>query len=169
MRNMARITRSDVSRTIRELRDEYVSSGNAADYAAINSGLCGDFSCDVISALSEAHGVTFGEIPVHEHGVTDFVRTDPETGFSIDTGGPFDRELLENWPGVKPPEGMTWDDLDALSEYAGFHAGTHVFIHFDGLFYDAEAPDGVTSFFELPFFKRVISDWMERRSAPVPL
>lgn len=148
----------DLPSLVRHIRDGMIEDGLAASAEAINAGLCGDLATDVFFRFEEWTGLPRDRIT--DLDVTCFIQVDPETGFSYEDGGPFDRALLaEHWPGVVPPEGMDWDSLDRLSEDAGFSAGTHVFLYSDGLFYDAEAPDGVASFFDLPFFGRVIESW----------
>ncbi|MFW5962472.1 MAG: hypothetical protein ACOCQR_02545 [bacterium] len=60
--------------------------------------------------------------------------------------------------GIYPPEELTWEDLNFIPfDY-------HVWIAFEGerhgikcsKYYDAECPEGVDNFFNLPFFKRYI-------------
>ena len=151
----------DVPGAVRELRERMVADGAASSFMEINAGLCGDFATELLGMLASQAGLSLGDfLGAWVHGVTDFVKVDPGTGFACDSGGPFDRDLIgHHWKGVVPPEGLDWDDLDRLSSDAGFTAGTHVFLYADGLFYDAEAPDGVASFFDLPFFERVIGGW----------
>lgn len=150
----------DLSSLIRHVRDGMVSEGLAADAEAINAGLCGDFASEVVALFPEWTGQPREALT--DLDVACFIEVDPDTGFSYDNGGPFDREMLAaHWPGVVPPDGMDWDDLDRLSADAGFDACTHVFLYSDGRFYDAEAPEGVASFFDLPFFQRVIRSWQE--------
>jgi hypothetical protein len=74
-------------------------------------------------------------------------------------GFPMNRESLESYK-VAPPEGLSWDDLDHLSCFGSFSPGTHIWLFLDGRHYDAEAPEGVGSFYELPFFQRYIASWV---------
>jgi len=62
---------------------------------------------------------------------------------------------------MMPPGGMTWDELDQFVSDAEMGWGLHVFTVCDGMVYDSEAPDGVASFFELPFYVR----YLDRRAA----
>lgn len=150
---------------IREVRERMLQEGLVKTLPEINSGLCEDFALDVASLFSERTGLPQDTLTDFE--VVNFIKIDPVTGFAYDAGGPFDRELLaEHWPGVRPPDGLDWDDLDRLSADAGFSAGTHVFMFAEGRFYDAEAPEGVESFFDLPFFMRVVESWQAREGAP---
>lgn len=66
--------------------------------------------------------------------------------------GKFDWELLSNsdW-GIKLPTGYTTETLEKK------RLGGHLWVVFNSKHYDAEAPDGVLSFFDLPFFQRQLS------------
>lgn len=151
------ITPDLLTKTILELRDELVASGHYNSYQAINAGYCADFADDVFGRF----GRSFRE-PLLQLGIDNFLQIAEDDDFN--DGYPLDRELLiEHWPAVVPTQGLTWDDLDQLSADAGFNAGTHVWIEMYGRFYDAEAPEGVDNFFELPFFQRVISSWVEEK------
>ncbi|NTF17116.1 hypothetical protein G6L37_01560 [Agrobacterium rubi] len=149
-------TRATLTQAILHVRTKFVGSGECADYAAINRGYCGDFADDVTAFLGEdaRHHPSFETL-----GIAEFM--EPISGGGFNDGYPFDRALLEeDWPEVRPTHGLSWDELDVLSEYHGFSAGTHLFIRFEERFYDSEAPDGVPSFLELPFFDRVIQRWI---------
>lgn len=147
-----------LTKAIMDIRDELLASGEYASHAAINSGYCSDFADDVFERIGRGVHEQLGQL-----GIENFMQPAEDDGFN--DGYPLDRELLiEHWPSVVPTQGMTWDDLDALSRDAGFSTGTHVWIELEGIFYDAEAPDGVDNFFDLPFFQRVISSWIEEEA-----
>lgn len=149
-----------IAEAIIALREEYLATGQAPDVMTINHGLCDSFADDITAHLTEIEGLQAVDI-------AGFIEVDPDTGYSYDSGGPFDLELIgAHWPNITPPEGLTWDDMNQLSEDAGFSCGTHVFLTFNGKFYDAEAEQGVYTPFELPFFQRVISSWQEERPQP---
>lgn len=64
-----------------------------------------------------------------------------------DEDGQFDLELIEaQWGGL--PENVTPEDLQRIG------CPNHMWIQAGGLAFDAEAPDGVERFLELPFFQR---------------
>lgn len=152
-----------ITEAIVELRNKYLAEGMATDLPSINHGLCDGFADDIAAKLPEIEGLQAVDIAC-------FIEVDPDTGCTFDSGGPFDQELIaEHWPSITPPEGLTWDDMNQLSADAGFSCGTHVFLTYDGKFFDAEAEKGVNTPFELPFFKRVIASWKEERwNAPRP-
>jgi len=145
---------------VRQVREEYLSKGLAQSFQIINSGLCDDFASDVCMRVPGGLHNT----EVSNLSVANFQSIDESDD---DSGRPFDRKLLrKHWPAVIPPSGLTWNELDALSADAGFDNGTHVWISFGDMHFDAECPDGVHNFFELPFFQRVIADWMAERNQP---
>lgn len=146
-----------ITEAIVELRNEYLAKGKAPDLPSINHGLCDIFAVDLALKFPELD-------TLQVVGITDFVEIDPDTGCAYDCGGSFDLKLIsEHWPHFTPPGDLTWDDMNQLSADAGFSCGTHVFLTYDGKFFDAEAEQGVLTPFELPFFKRVISSWLEER------
>jgi hypothetical protein len=155
MRKPMTITPEMLTKAILDVRDELLSSGQYATAAAINSGYCTDFADDVFERFGrDAHDC------LDQLGIDNFMK--PAADDVFNNGYPMDRELLlAYWPEVVPTQGMSWEDLDRLSADADFGAGTHVWIHLGKKFYDAEAPEGVDNFFELPFFQRVISSWIE--------
>lgn len=122
-----------IETAIRRVRDEFLRMHSVASYFAINNGLCEDFAIHVILQLgSPAHLSDLGN-----------------ESFQDEKGG-WDWELLEKYWGMKAPEGLTRDEVDGLD------FGGHIFIadHGERRFYDAECPEGVSSFFDLPLFRR---------------
>ena len=148
----------------RWLAEKLAESGEHVNSGAAPGGCCSDFADAVAENLG---GVRAADaLGVEQLGIDNF----HVVNATFDEGRPIDRQLLaRHWPKVLPPEGLSWDDLDRLSEDAGFSSGTHVWLTMDGLHYDAEAPEGVENFFELPFFRRVVAAWVvERNAAPTP-
>lgn len=158
------IPRERVGEAVRSLRQSWLDHGWAGSFAEINAGSCEVFADEVVDRLLEDLPARPANAP-ERLDIVAFIAVDPETDCAYDDGGPFDRALLaEHWPDIVPPPGLDWDDMDRLSADAGFSAGTHSFVALDGRFYDAEAPDGVGSVFELPFFERVIESWKSARA-----
>jgi hypothetical protein len=152
---MTQITHEMLTKAILDVRAELLDSGEYATFAEINSGYCSDFADDVFARLGGDAHQHLGQL-----GIDNFMLP-PEEDDGFNDGYPLDRDLLiEHWPSVVPTQGLDWDQLDRLSADAGFSTGTHVWIELDDRFYDAEAPEGVDNFFELPFFQRVISSWI---------
>ncbi|MNU33123.1 hypothetical protein D3C71_216810 [compost metagenome] len=142
-----------ISKVIEDLRRQWVADGHAASFQAINSGQCEDFAELVVDTVREQAG---GDSPeIDKAQICDFFRIDPETGYAFQHGGPVDRELLlATLPDMTPPAGMSWDDLDRFVSETGIGPGLHAFVVCDGVAYDSEAPQGVSSIFDLPFFER---------------
>lgn len=145
---------SKVCKLVLGLRDEYLEQGAASAWE-INEGQCEDFACELVTLL-QANGFGTAE----DIGVSEFLQFDPND--DNDYGYPFDRDNLEKrFPGFTPPGDLSLDDLDHLSFNRSFSPGTHVWVLHEGKHYDAEAPDGVASFMELPFFQRCVRHWIE--------
>lgn len=158
--------RPAIAAAARETLARWLAEGHTKDARGINvgecmHGNCEDFAKEVINAL--------GEVPedVREVDVAMFTRPGDDDLFE---GAPFDRKMLrKHWPAVIPPEGLTWDDMDELSEAAGFSPGTHIWVTDGKYHYDSECTEGTENFFELLFFQRVIASWIEEREpAPNP-
>lgn len=114
---------------IRVGREHFVRVYDFSEYREINQGLCEDFAQFIIKLYPEAK----------MHGLEEFQKSDTY----------FDWALLAR-NGITAPAGFTEQQID------DFNLGGHLWITFRGRHYDAECPNGVTNFFELPFFKRQI-------------
>jgi hypothetical protein len=112
---------------IKELREKMLADNRFTEYSHINSGLCENFSEELAKAFPGSYTI----------GVEEFQTPDCK----------FDWPLLAKW-GISLPTGMTEEDLDALD------IGGHLWLTFEGRHYDAECPEGVNSFFDLPYFQR---------------
>lgn len=103
------------------------------------------FAKDVINALGG-----YQRSPVSEFELANFVDNQG------DPWGPWDWDdtYLRHWGITSPPPGWTWEELSEVP------FGTHVFLADESTnkFYDVEAPQGVSSPFELPFFQRYLAD-----------
>lgn len=155
--------RTAVSSAIKDQLSRWIAAG-APSAQYINSGggkecgCCVDFADELYWALSKEG------IEVDEFGVDSFLSRNHESDDG--SGNPFDRALLTKyWPLIVPPAGFTWDDLALVSADAGFWPGTHQWVHVGGQHFDAECPEGVDNFFDLPFFKRVLASWRAQHSA----
>lgn len=153
-------TAGKLTEAIVKIRDRLLSEG-IASAAEINAGRC---TC-VVSDVAEELG---GLDAFYEHGMS-------ELGIDqlmiVEDGEPsgFDRDLIaDHWKDFVPPEGLNWDDMDAIAAYGNFSAGTHEWIVMDGRHYDAEAPAGVDNPFDLPFFQRIVAAWREETTPRGP-
>lgn len=130
----------DITECILELREEYLNSGEVTTYREINSGLCEEFALEALAR------VTAGKANLYEACGENFL--DEE-------GDGWDFSLLKSFWGITPPKTTTRKILNAIP------FGGHVFIA-DPVakrFYDSECPEGVASFFDLPFYQRCIHSY----------
>lgn len=138
-----------IAAAIRILRSEYIREGNAPSYYEINNGLCDEFAETISNRLR--HHLEEGALEIVEN----ISMLDEQTGG-------WDADLLAINYGGFPPEHFCCEQLDALQ------FGNHVWLT-DGLrHYDAECPDGVKSFFDLPIFRRVLIKALRRRGIDAP-
>ncbi len=145
-----------ITAAIYKLRADYTADGQYANYQAINAGGCEDFA-------EEIHGLIGSPQENSEYWMIDpsYFLQAPLDGENDNWGFPLDRDYLQTqFPSVVPPDGLDWDDLDHISAFGNFFSGTHVWIFANGRHYDAEAPDGVETPFDLPFFKRIVNRWI---------
>lgn len=128
----------NISESIRQVRDEFVKDGLATSYYQINCGLCEELAVEAMSRVTQ--------------GKENLWDAQPEN-FMDDDNECFDFDLLASHWGIEPPEGVT---QAMLNEDIRF--GNHVFVADANLklFYDSECPDGVSSFFDLPLYRRSI-------------
>lgn len=125
-----------IAAAIRQIRDLYIADGRASSYWEINNGLCDDFAREVAVILG---------------GETDAIFSVENGNFAVDGdafSGDWDWDLLETRWGIKPGVGLKKNQAAAID------FGGHVWLTDGTLHYDAECPDGVASFFDLPIFRR---------------
>lgn len=147
-----------VSATVQRLVDRYIADGRAATPYEINCGLCQDLAADIIDAID--HTLRGAEV-----FIDDLLAGDPMDDDRV----ALDREkIARNWPAAALPSGISWDDMDVISEQFGFAGGIHVWVEIEGRHYDAEAVDGVDNPFDLPFFKRVFDTHLQAAPAMTP-
>lgn len=137
-----------IANAIRQVRKKYIDEARANSYWDINNGLCDDFARDVAKILG---------------GETDALYSVENGNFSVDgdaLSGDWDWDLLETKWGIKPGLGLKKNQTAAID------FGCHVWLTNGTLHYDAECPDGVSNFFDLPIFRRHIV--LELRNSGVP-
>jgi hypothetical protein len=131
----------NLSCAIRKVREDYVFAGKAKSFFQINNGLCEDFAADVIILMG---GYTEG-----------FQELCNENFMVGEDGDPcendmWDWPLLEKYWAIQSPAGLKAVDMENI-DFGGHTWITHGHRH-----YDAECPEGVESFFDLPLFRRYI-------------
>ncbi len=140
-RALIAMSKISISEVIEKLRDEYIVKGISESYFEINNGRCYDFSDDVVREMggcSESffslEGENFMKGVNGEEGENDI----------------WDQTLLKKYWTISPPKDLTWKDLNTI------YFGSHAWITLDNRHYDAECPEGVDNFFNLPVFRRCI-------------
>jgi hypothetical protein len=142
----------DLSEAVRVVRARYIAEGVAASYYQINNGCCDMFAADVIEMMG-GYAATHGEYASESFMAG--LNGDPSEN------DVWDWDLLEkNWS-ICPPEGMTRQQMDAID------FGGHVWLSDGALHYDAECSEGVSSFFDLPLYRRYIVQNLRERGIPV--
>ena len=150
---MSTIPAEVVSDAVKLLRGEYINDGAAPSYFQINNGLCEDFAEELLDRLRLVHG---GREDLFTVCNENFQVQD-----ECDRDGWDTRLLISHW-GIRPPEHFTWPVLNEV------HFGGHVWLTCGGKHFDAECPDGVDSFFELPLFRRCLVRHMRTRGIDCP-
>ena len=134
---------NEMTRLIKETRARFLIENNVPSYYQINNGLCEEFASLI--------GIKFSEPSM----LTEFWTESLE-----DDEGLIDWEFLEKWGVSLPPHGLTKDELDDV------RFGGHCFLHLEGRWFDAECPEGATSPFELPIFRRPIVRALRLKGIP---
>lgn len=127
-----------IGEAIRHLRNHYVEIEELPDIRSINNGLCVTFAEEIEYMVDGA-----------EHTSNDFFVVNMDEGWNGNGCDKWDVKLLLEANSL-PPAPYTMETANQIQGY-------HRWIQFNGKHYDAECPDGVVNFFELPFFKR----WLE--------
>ena len=130
------VAEKPISQVIRDTAARYLAEEGVEAIEQINDGLCDDFANDVCSVVDGALPLGFEEFKVGADG-------DP-AGDDL-----FDMNVLHAF-GISLPQGHTTETMERLG------LGGHVWIYFEGKHFDAECPEGVDSFFDLPFSRRYI-------------
>lgn len=138
------VSSEQIACAIRQVRSDYISTGVAPSHWAINDGMCDDFASAVTHSLGgetdALYGVEGGNFMV--------------AGDALDGG--WDWQLLESHWGIITPAGLKKSQVDGIS------FGAHVWLTDGKRHYDAECPQGVESFFDLPVFRRCVVEELRR-------
>lgn len=141
----SKITPEILTKVILQTRQEYLDQGQAKCLWDIGDGLCENFVHDVYKNLKpygfnyQQDYQTLGELDSSDFWSDDFF---------------MDIDRLRKL-GEPIPLGIDEDEL--AMDLGG---ATHMWLTFKGKHYDAEAPEGVNRFLELPFFQRYIKKYM---------
>lgn len=122
----------------------YIEDGRAPNAYEINNGLCEDFAEEVVHHF----------VPRE----TDQFFTIWADNLTVDGDGEeWDIPLIEqHWAASKPTHGLTWEDV-------ANEIPSHCWIILNGRHYDAECPQGVDNFFELPLLQKGMANLAGKR------
>lgn len=126
---------------IRKVKEEYNAKG-INDFA-LGNGYCDEFAHAVMKEWKGENWNTDG---------LDYTVQTSNFIIEDENGEPnnWDWKLLKKHWGISPPSGVSKAKLKEIAKTCPHH----VWIAFDKKHYDAESPEGVSSFFDLEFFKR---------------
>lgn len=135
-----------ISNTFRQVIQPYLERG-ITPYK-INDGNCEDVAVEVQKLLP-----SFNLLDVQ---IESF-----QSPHGDDFEQPFNVGMLKRYWNISPPKGLTWDDLNQI-DFVG-----HVWIAdpVERRHYDAEAPNGVASFFDLPFNQFRIKQYLRAKNS----
>lgn len=137
---------NNISKIVRNLAKNYQEE-NKCTLWQINNGLCVEFAEDLLDQLGGYGPETY---ELHTDNFFNLMGDKGSTAAFKDENGKY---YFENY-GVFP------SDLDPDGFY---DVGVHVWLYHQGKHYDAEAPNGVTNFLDLPLFKRAINRYRRKR------
>lgn len=125
-----RINARSITEIIKNSRVDFIKERELDDYQMINSGWCDRFAEEVLSQLQ---GNDFYEMESYE-----LLQINEEEDYGL-----LERELVLEYFGMEIP-------LELVNKSIGYHVWlTNGTTHFD-----AECPEGVNCFYDLPFFQR---------------
>lgn len=144
-------TPQQISEAIRKHRTMFIREGLAPSYFEINNGQCIDFAEEVLRILEKSFGESATLFTVE--GANFYRSQDDEL---------WDGRLLRNYWKMAPPEHFTWPILNTIA------FGIHIWITCERRHYDAECPDGVDNFFDLPIFRRSLVEHLREQGIDCP-
>ena len=130
-------TRRDLMSCIYNLTEIYRIEHNFSDLQDINKGMCVEFAEKIVDFMKRLGYDNYENIEIVSE---DYLKNDAER---------WDIYEIEKTYHSKLPKHVTIDDMNSFGE-----TGYHVWLHFQGKFYDAECFGGVSNLFELPFYQR---------------
>lgn len=132
--------KSRIKKEIITLVNKYKEDDTAKSGYDINNGLCEEFANEIVKSIGS------DRICVVE--LYNFMIGEDGDIYGNDI---FDVDMMEKyWADTVPTKDLTWEEISKIP------FGYHVWISYDGRHYDAECPEGVDNFFELPLFKKYI-------------
>ncbi len=141
------LTNDSIPKIIRKLGKEYREE-NKCTLWQINNGRCENFAMDILKALGGYGPQTY------ELTTDNFFNIRGNEGESAAFKDESGKYYYQNYGTL--PDDINPDDF--------FDVGDHVWIYHQGKHYDAEEPNGVANFLDLPIFKRAINRYRHNQS-----
>lgn len=138
-----------ITESMTRICQKWIEEGFVKSHYDVNSGSCFELVRRVLTDL-RTQGYSYETLEDVELA-----------SFMVYDTTHFDVPLLEkHWPNVVPPHGLSWAQIDELSEQMGWREGIHGWLAHKGLHYDAECLEGTPNFFDLPIFRRCIQHYL---------
>ena len=154
------LTRAMITAAIHAETAEWLASGRVPNIRAIGNGHCYDFSEAIWIRLG------YGDDYVYENGPLSTCQTeDWWARISEDEAECFVADI----PRLRAEGAPLPDDLDDDTLAGLIGQATHEWIFFDGLHFDATAPEGVDHWLKMPFFANQIAGCRAERQAAAAL
>jgi hypothetical protein len=153
MENLRKVpTPAELSAAIASTVVEYLKRKHSPNVYEINNGFCEAFAYDVIHCFIDQETTKFYSVWADE--LTEV----GEDGFAASEAWdvPLINRLL---PNSHPTHGLTWEE-------AALEIPSHCWLVLNGRSYDAECPQGVDNFFELPLIARGMAEFAKHKASP---
>lgn len=136
-----------ISRNIRALTQEWLDNGTVPTVRAIGDGLCEEFAEEVLARLAVDMPAASSATSLR---YTDdwWLRELDDDGNDMDAALSFEADIPRlRSEGAPLPSDMSDGELSGL-----IGSATHVWLEWNGLHFDATAPEGRQHFLLMPFF-----------------
>lgn len=142
------LTHALISAAIRTQTAEWLASGKVPNVRAIGNGWCYDFCEELYARLGFEDDYVYEVGPLEKRQTEDWwmrISDDEAECFCADI------------PRLRAEGAPLPDDLDDRTLSGLIGAATHEWISFEGLHFDATAPEGVDHWLKMPFFANQIA------------
>lgn len=150
------LTHAAITAAIRAETAEWLACGRVPNVRAIGNGWCYEFCEAIYTRLGYERDYVYEEGPLEKRQTQDWwarISEDEAECFVADI------------PRLRAEGAPLPDDLDDDTLAGLIGAATHEWIFFDGLHFDATAPEGVDHWLKMPFFANQIAGCRAERQA----
>jgi hypothetical protein len=150
-----------ISRNIRSLTQEWLDAGTVPTMRAIGDGLCEEFAEEALARI--AAGMPEASRAIYLRYTDDWwMRELDGKGVDMDAALCFEADIPRlRSEGAPLPADLSDHDLSGL-----IGAATHVWLEWNGLHFDATAPEGRPHFLLMPFFADQIEGYRRDPARP---